>query len=135
DLAQFAAWLEKKHRGDILVATSADIHAHLRHRFASKTRASTAARLLSSLKRFYRYALRNGKARLDPTLNIDAPKLPRGLPKTLTEADVESLLAAPDIETPLGLRDKAMLEMLYASGLRVTELVTLKSVQVSHDMG
>ena len=135
DLRQFDAWLEKSKRGTLLTATSADIQSYLSHRFARKTRASTAARLLSSLKRFFRYAVRNGRAAVDPTLNIDAPRLPRGLPKTLTEADVESLLGAPDVETALGLRDKAMLELLYASGLRVSELVTLKAGQVSTDMG
>jgi integrase/recombinase XerD len=135
DLAQFSAWLTKNKRAEIVAATSADIQAYLSDRFSRKTRASTAARLLSSLKRFYRYAVRTGKARVDPTLKIDAPKLPRGLPKTLTEADVESLLAAPNVEVALGLRDRAMLELLYASGLRVSELVTLKAVQVSHDMG
>jgi integrase/recombinase XerD len=135
DLEQFAAWLGKEKRGNLVAATAGDIQDYLSHRYAQKTRASTAARLLSSLKRFYRYAVRSGKAKVDPTLKIDAPKLPRGLPKTLTEADVENLLQAPDVDTPLGLRDKAMLETLYASGLRVSELVTLKAGQVSHDMG
>lgn len=135
DLAQFAAWLEKSAGRNLLNATSADIQAYLAKRYAQKTRASTAARLLSSLKRFYRFAVRTGKSTADPTLKIDAPKLPRGLPKILSESDVESLLAAPDVETPLGLRDRAMLETLYASGLRVSELVTLTTAQVSHDMG
>jgi len=72
---------------------------------------------------------------VDPTLRIEAPKLPRSLPKTLTEADVESLLAAPAVDEPLGLRDRAMLEVLYASGLRVSELVTLKTPQIRRDMG
>ena len=135
DLALFGLWLEKKYGKSLAAASAAEIQAYLSHRFAQKTRASSAARLLSSLKRFYRYTTRTGKTRADPTLNIDAPKLPRGLPKTLTESDVENLLAAPDTETALGIRDKAMLEMLYASGLRVSELVTLKTGQVSHDMG
>ena len=98
-------------------------------------RASTQARIHSSFKRFYRYALRIGRVRVDPTLNLDAPKKPARFPKTLSEADVEALLAIPDIDTPLGLRDRAMLEVLYASGLRVTELVTLKATAVSLDMG
>lgn len=135
DLRQFSVWLDSKYRKTLIDAEHADIQAYLGHRFARKARASSAARLLSSLKRFYRHLVRDGKRKSDPTLNIDAPKLPRGLPKTLTEADVESLIAAPDIETALGLRDRAMLEILYASGLRVTELVTLKPSQVSHDMG
>ena len=135
DLEQFSGWLHKQSGRTLLAADQADIQAYLGHRYARKARASSAARLLSSLKRFYRYVVRSGKRSADPTLKIESPKLPRGLPKTLTEADVENLIGAPDIETPLGLRDKAMLEMLYASGLRVSELVTLKTPQVSRDMG
>jgi integrase/recombinase XerD len=135
DLRQFGAWLQKKHGKALLDADHGDLQAYLGYRFARKARASSAARLLSSLKRFYRHLVRSGARNSDPTLRIEAPKLPRGLPKTLTEADVENLIAAPDLETPLGMRDKAMLETLYASGLRVSELVTLKTAQVSHDMG
>ena len=90
---------------------------------------------MSSLKRFYQYALRQGILDADPTLNVDSPKLTRRLPKSLTEADVEALLAAPDTGTPLGLRDRAMLEVLYAAGLRVSELVSLHIAQLSQDMG
>jgi integrase/recombinase XerD len=134
DLQLFAGWLDK--RGTALrAARNSDIQAYLGYFHARKTRPSSAARLLSSLKRFYRYSLRQGKIKADPTLKIESPKLPRGLPKSLTEEDVEGLLEAPDVEQPLGLRDKAMLETLYASGLRVSELVTLKLGQVSHDMG
>ncbi|HKB83885.1 MAG TPA: site-specific tyrosine recombinase XerD, partial [Burkholderiales bacterium] len=92
-------------------------------------------RLLSSLKRLYRYLLRDNRIQADPTLQVDSPKLPRSLPKVLTEQDVDALLAAPNVETPLGLRDKSMLEALYASGLRVSELVTLQIAQLSQDMG
>jgi integrase/recombinase XerD len=135
DLRQFGEWLDRSNGKDLLSADHGDIQRYLGHLFARKARATSAARLLSSLKRFYRYLVRGGKVSADPTLKIEAPALPRGLPKTLTEADVESLLDAPNVESPLGLRDKAMLEMLYASGLRVSELVTLKAVQVSRDMG
>ncbi|MGH8700756.1 MAG: site-specific tyrosine recombinase XerD [Burkholderiales bacterium] len=135
DLSQFAAWLESQHGRKLIEGNAADIQAYLGHQFRKKTRASSAARLLSSLKRFYRYGLRQGRIKADPTLRIDSPKLPRGLPKSLTEEDVESLLAAPAVEEALGLRDKAMLETLYASGLRVSELVGLKLGQVSQDMG
>ena len=135
DLQQFADWLEKHSGTDLLAADQALIQDYLAHKFRSKARASTAARLLSTLKRFYRHALRQNTIKADPTLRIDTPKLPRPLPKTLTEADVEGLLAAPALEQPLGLRDRAMLEVLYASGLRVSELVTLKVPQVSRDMG
>ena len=135
DLRQFGVWLKRSGGKVLLAADHSDIQAYLGYIFARRARASSAARLLSSLKRFYRFAVRCGKLSADPTLKIDSPTLPRGLPKTLTEADVEGLLGAPDTAGPLGIRDKAMLEMLYASGLRVSELVTLKAVQVSQDMG
>ena len=135
DLKQFQAWLEKMHGRDLLAATHADLLGYLGFKVAGKAKATSTSRLLSSLKRFYQHALRQNKITVDPSLNIDAPKLPRTLPKSLTEADVENLLAAPDVETPRGERDRAMLEVLYASGLRVSELVTLKLPQVSQDMG
>ena len=135
DLAQFTSWLEKQRSKPLINADQADIQAYLGYQFRKKARASSVARLLSTLKRFYRYCLRQERIKADPTLKIDSPKLPRALPKSLTEEDVESLLDAPPVERALGLRDKAMLETLYASGLRVSELVTLKLPQVSHDMG
>jgi len=135
DLVKFGAWLAKKHKRPLLAATRAELLGFLAHEVQRRARATTASRMLSSLKRFYRYALRQGKIGADPTLNVDAPKLPRPLPKSLTEQDVETLLAAPRVGEPLGLRDRAMLETLYASGLRVSELVTLRVTQVSQDMG
>ncbi len=135
DLRQFAAWLADRYGTELTGATHAELQAYLAHRYSIKTKASSAARLLSSLKRFYRYAVRQNRIHADPTLLIEAPKLPRNLPKSLTEEHVESLLSAPNVEEPLGLRDRAMLETLYASGLRVSELVTLKLAQVSLDMG
>jgi integrase/recombinase XerD len=87
------------------------------------------------LRRFYQYQVRQGRLQADPTLNVESPKLGPRLPKSLTEADVDALLGAPDVNTPLGLRDRAMLEVLYASGLRVSELVTLQSGQLSDTMG
>lgn len=135
DLTQFSAWLEAQRGMLLLDAGQADIEAYLQYRFSHKTSPRSTARLLSALKRFYRLALRDGRIALDPTLKIDTPKLPRSLPKSLSEADVDTLLNAPDTAEPLGLRDKAMLEILYASGLRVSELVTLKVVNVSLDMG
>src|SRR5688572_16627183 len=135
DVAQFAAWLGARKRGGLLAADNADIQSYLGYLFVKKARASSAARLLSSLKRFYRYQLRQGRIKADPTLNIDSPKLPRALPKSLTEEDVEKLLAAPRTDETLGLRDKAMLETLYASGLRVSELVGVTMAHVSHGMG
>jgi integrase/recombinase XerD len=135
DLAQLASWLDKQHGRGLAAAGHADLLAYLAHKVRGRAKATTTSRQLSSLKRFYRYCLRQGKIKADPTLRIDSPKLPRSLPKSLTEDDVESLLEAPDIERALGLRDKAMLETLYASGLRVSELIALKLGQVSHDMG
>jgi len=135
DLVQFRDWLGAQQGKALLAASHADLLGFLAYKVRRRAKASTTSRELSSLKRFYRFALRQGSIAADPTLKIDAPKLPRGLPKSLTEKDVEDLLAAPRIEAPLGLRDKAMLETLYASGLRVSELVTLKLPQVSQDMG
>ncbi|BBI98622.1 tyrosine recombinase XerD [Ferrigenium kumadai] len=136
DLRKFAAWLEKQRDATILLATHADIQGYLAHLVAKqKAKPSSTSRNISSLKRLFRYLLRQGKIDADPTLQIDAPKLPRNLPKSLTEQDVEQLLDAPDLQTPLGLRDRTMLEVLYASGLRVSELVTLRIAQVSMDMG
>jgi integrase/recombinase XerD len=135
DLTQFAAWLTAERKAGLRAATHGDLQAYLGYRHVRKSRASSAARLLSTLKRFYRYELREGTIKADPTLNIDAPRLPRGLPKSLTEADVDALLEAPDVDAARGLRDRTMLETLYASGLRVTELVSLKLTQVSSAMG
>jgi integrase/recombinase XerD len=135
DLTQFSAWLETMRNTQLLGVTQTDIEAYLQYRFSQKTSPRSTERLLSALKRFYRLALRDGRIALDPTLKIDTPKLPRSLPKSLSEADVEILLNAPDTMQPLGLRDKAMLEILYASGLRVSELVNLSVTSVSLDMG
>ena len=136
ELVQFAAWLATQSGPPILEAGPADIHRYLAFQVeAKKAKPRTTGRFVSSLRRFYRFALLEGLRRDDPCAQIEAPKLPRSLPKSLSEAEVESLLAAPDAESDLGLRDKAMLETLYASGLRVSELVGLKVQQVSLDMG
>ena len=136
DLLKFAQWLRKKNSKSLLETRQQDIEGYLAHQvLIAKARARTTSRELSSLKRFFRFELRQGKIQADPTLRIDAPKLPRGLPKSLTEDDVVSLLDAPAVENLLGLRDRTMLEVLYASGLRVSELVSLKIPQVSLDMG
>jgi integrase/recombinase XerD len=102
---------------------------------SKKGRASSAARRVSTLKRFYQYCVRERRMDADPTLKLEPPKRAPRFPKTLSEADVEALLAAPDMSTPLGLRDRAMLELLYATGLRVSELVGLKIFQVSLESG
>lgn len=135
DLRLFADWLEAKRGLGLLEVQRADLLEYLAVKHAARTKASSAGRLLSTLKRFYRYQLREGRLAADPTLNIDAPRLPRSLPKSLTEQDVEALLAAPDVGTALGLRDRAMLELLYATGLRVTELVTLTVAQIAPAAG
>lgn len=136
DLCKFAAWLEKQRDASILQATHGDIQGYLAQLVATqKAKPSSTGRNLSSLKRLFRYLLRQGRISADPTLQIDTPKLPRNLPKSLTEQDVEQLLAVPDTRTPLGLRDRTMFEVLYATGLRVSELVTLRVTQVSMDMG
>lgn len=135
DLVQLAAWLERQQGKSLEAASHADLLAYLAHKVKGRAKATTTSRQLSSFKRFYRYGVRQGGIQADPTLKIDSPKLPRPLPKTLTEEDVEGLLEAPALDTALGLRDKAMLETLYASGLRVSELVALRLGQVSQDMG
>jgi integrase/recombinase XerD len=135
DLRQFATWLRALHSRDLLQANHADLLGYLASRFQSRARASSTARVLSSLKRFYQFALREGKLNADPTIDVDAPKRSRTLPKSLTEDDVEKLLAAPNLELALGVRDRAMLELLYASGLRVSELVTLSVARLSQEMG
>lgn len=135
DLRQFGAWLKSVVGKDLLDANEADVQSYIAYQFKRKVRATSAARTLSSFKRLYRFLVRVRRIAVDPTLNIDAPALPHRLPSTLTEDEVERLIAAPDINTALGLRDRAMLEMLYASGLRVSELVSLSASQVSCDMG
>jgi integrase/recombinase XerD len=134
DLAAWAAWLDA--RGTSLAgAQRGDVEAFLADQFRAKAKATSIARRLSSLRRFYGLQLQQARIKVDPTLRVRAPKLPRRLPKNLAEAQVEALLAAADTDTPLGLRDRAMLETLYATGLRVSELTGLKLAQVALDMG
>lgn len=134
DLEQFELWL-KPQKYELCHAQSQDLQMYLAYLFKKRISARTSSRVLSSLKRFYQYLIRERIIEKDPTLHIDAPKLPISLPKSLTETDVENLLNAPDVTTPLGLRDRAMLETLYASGLRVSELVELKVLQINLQMG
>ncbi len=136
DLRLFGTWLAGT-GGALARATEADVLAYFAYRHAGRARprASTQARIASSLKRFYQFLVRERRIAADPTLKLEPPKRPPRFPKTLNEADVEALLGAPDVATPLGLRDRAMLELLYATGLRVSELVRLKPGEVSLDMG
>ncbi len=124
DLTHYAAWLAQ-HGGTLLGARRDQIHAYLAVRQAGGYSARSNARLTACLRHYYRHALRDGLVAADPTADLAPPKLPRPLPKALTEGEVEALLAAPDVDNPEGLRDKAMLELLYATGLRVSELVGL----------
>jgi len=136
DLRLFGDWLAHARQRTLLDTNEADLAAYFAHRYAqAKLRASSQARLHSSLKRFFQFALRERRLAADPTLKLDTPKKPQRFPKSLTEADVEALLAAPKLGSALGLRDRAMLEMLYATGLRVSELVALKLIEISQDMG
>jgi integrase/recombinase XerD len=129
DLQQLALFLKKT---PLEKAREEDLFGFLASR---KGKASSAARMLSSLKRFYGWCLRERHIKADPTLKLDPPKRAPRFPKTLSEADVEALLAAPDAATPLGMRDRAMFEVLYASGLRVSELVGLKVFEVNLEAG
>ena len=133
DLVQVARWLPE----DVPLLAAGRMHLldYLAHRNAPGSSPRSAARLLSSLRRFYRWAVRDGRRRDDPTALIEMPRQGRPLPKTLSERDVEALLAAPDTDTDLGLRDRAMLELLYATGLRVSELVRLQVHQVNRRQG
>ena len=131
DLAQLARWLAPSTRGVALAeASEADLLAYLADAHGHG-KPSSANRRLTVIKRFYRHLLREGRRQDDPTLRIRAMRQPARFPATLSEAQVEALLAAPDVETALGLRDRAMLEVLYATGLRVSELVGLKLSEVS----
>ena len=138
DLSQFNVWLAKQKShllaATLLEATQADIQQYLAVKFP-QSKPRSISRLIASMRRFYRYALRESLIKTDPTLQIESPKLPRSLPKSLNEKEVEDLLNAPDINQPIGLRDRAMLELLYASGLRVSELVTVKVNEVSTQDG
>ena len=135
DVRQFAAWLDESRGRALLEAAAGDLHAHLAWQVGTKhAKPRTTGRLVSSLKRFFQFAVREGLRGDDPSADLESPKLPRSLPKSLSEAEVEMLLDAPDAATDIGLRDRAMLETLYASGLRVSELVGLKTMQVSLDM-
>jgi len=124
DLCGFAAWLADRQVA-LAEASPAELLGFLASQYRSGRALRSSARLLSSLRRFYRYLVREGRRKDDPTANIDSPKLDRPLPHTLSESEVEALLAAPETSAAVGLRDRAMLELLYASGLRVSELVSL----------
>ena len=124
DLELFSKWLTKSLKKNILDVSQADIQQYLSFKFPS-SKARSISRLIATLRRLFRYLLRENKVKTDPTLEILTPKIPKSLPKSLSEEEVESLLNAPNIKNISGLRDKAMLELLYACGLRVSELVNI----------
>ncbi|MDO8933015.1 MAG: site-specific tyrosine recombinase XerD [Rhodocyclaceae bacterium] len=134
DLALFADWLAE-HGDGLAAATESDINGYLAHLHArpDRIKASSQQRLHSVLRRFYRWLLDQGRIAADPLLNIERPMRAERFPKTLSEKNIEDLLAAPNTATPLGLRDRALLELLYATGLRVSELVGLKLFELSLD--
>ncbi|KRI01326.1 recombinase XerD [Curvibacter sp. PAE-UM] len=129
DLTLYARWLTARGR-TLLESTEHDINGYFSERHAA-TRATTANRRLTVFKRYFRWALRERRISADPTLRLQAARQPLRVPKTLSEAQVEALLAAPGEDTPLAVRDRTMLELMYASGLRVSELVGMKTFNVS----
>jgi integrase/recombinase XerD len=134
DLTLYGAWLAQKDGRAIASTSEADLNAYFAARHAA-SKATTANRRLTVFKRYFRWALRERLTDADPTLRLQSARQPLRVPKTLTEAQVEALLDAPDIKTSLGMRDRTMLELIYASGLRVSELVTLKTFNVSMGEG
>jgi integrase/recombinase XerD len=134
DLTLLAGWLARERGRALVDASETDLREYAVARHAGSA-ATSANRRLTVFRRFFRWAMREQLRDSDPTLKLDAARQALRVPKSLSEAQVEALLAAPDVETPLGLRDRAMLELLYASGLRVSELVALQTVRVSFSEG
>jgi integrase/recombinase XerD len=134
DLTALERWLDDQDI-ELLAAKRGDLLAFMAARVQAGARPRSTARQLSSFRRFYRYLVREGQLRDDPTAQIAMPKVGRSLPRSLTEEEVEALLAAPAVGDPLGHRDRTMLEVLYATGLRVSELVNLRIAQVNLNQG
>ena len=134
DLTLLAGWLARERSRALVDARESDLRGYAAARHAGSA-ATSANRRLTVFRRFFRWAVRERLRDSDPTLKLDAARQPLRVPKSLSEAQVEALLAAPDVDTALGLRDRAMLELLYASGLRVSELVALQTVRVSFSEG
>lgn len=131
DLHHFQQWIEKQRNGSLLNASRADLLNYLQYLIEQGKKARSSARVLSCLRQFYQYCLRENKIQTDPTAQLESPALGRPLPKSLTETEVEALLNAPDLESEEDFRDRTMLELLYATGLRVSELVNLRPDQMS----
>ena len=134
DLAHYACWLNDK-KQFLISSGRSDLLSYLNWRVRKRMKASSTSRMLSCVRGFFRYLLREAIVSEDPTLDVESPKRGRPLPKSLTEAEVEALLNAPDLAEPIDFRDRAMLELLYASGLRVTELVSLQLSQINLRQG
>ncbi|MDJ0779574.1 MAG: site-specific tyrosine recombinase XerD [Gammaproteobacteria bacterium] len=134
DLQQFSRWLGQR-GGHLAAARQSQIQEYLGERFDSGASARSSARLLSTLKQYYQHLVRRGDRQENPTALISAPKIHRSLPQAPGEGDIEKLLAAPGLQTPFGLRDRAMLETMYGSGLRVSELVGLQLGQINTNLG
>ena len=134
DLELLSEWLTKSLKKNISDVSEGDIQQYLSFKFPS-SKSRSISRLLATLRRFFRYLLRENKIKIDPTLQIQSPKIPKSLPKSLSEEDVESLLNAPNVKIISELRDKAMLELLYACGLRVSELVNILLTELSMTEG
>ncbi|WP_456413250.1 site-specific tyrosine recombinase XerD [Thiolapillus sp.] len=135
DLQHVAQWLAEQGHSGLIAARREQLLAYFADLALHGHSVRTSARRLSALRQFFQYALRENWVAEDPTLEIQAPRLGRSLPKALTEAEVEALLEAPDLETAEGFRDRSMLELLYATGLRVTELVSIRPDQISFSQG
>src|SRR5947207_14266471 len=134
DLTALARWLTERNV-PIMRTSRADLQEFIAWRVSAGARPRSTARQLSSFRRFFRYFMREGSIREDPTAQIAMPKIGRSLPRSLTEEEVESLLSAPLVSDPLGNRDRTMLEVLYATGLRVSELVNLRQGQINLNQG
>jgi integrase/recombinase XerD len=134
DLLALKRWLAR-HDRNLIFATRADLLEFIAWRTQEGAKPRSTARQLSSFRRFYRFLLRETVIAEDPTLKIEMPKIGRSLPRSLSESEVEALLAAPDVNDPLGHRDRTMLEVLYATGLRVSELINLRQSQINLNQG
>jgi integrase/recombinase XerD len=135
DLRQFQEWLQAQRRGSLIGADRVALQAYLGARLEQGRSPRSTARFLSCVRGFYHYLLREGRITVDPTLDVDSPRLGRPLPKSLSESEVDRLLLAPDLDVALEFRDRTMLELLYACGLRVSELTSLQVVQLSLNQG
>lgn len=131
DLEQLAVWLNETHRGSLVGIDASTLQSYLAWRLSKKLSSRSTARALSCYRGLFRWLIREGQLQENPLALIENPKLGRSLPKSLSERDVEALLAAPNVDDPIGLRDRTMLELLYACGLRVSELVTLTTSQIN----